>query len=132
MNSKTYIKLLAREWGVMKSDELEKKLHKLRNLVINEVNSEKNINQLSELAKVEKEVKQEIKTEIKPEISMKYEPDYEKVMKILRRFSGKGWQHISVIPDELFQTFWNITEINSKITFDAERDFQYFKVEFKS
>jgi hypothetical protein len=132
MNSKTYIKLLAREWGVMKEEELEKKLHKLCNMVRNEISSESRIDELVELSKVKKEIKSEVIESTRPEISLKYEPDYDKVMKLLRKLSENGWQHISVIPDDLFAEFWKISEINKKIIFDTERDYQYFKVEFKS
>jgi hypothetical protein len=137
MNSKTYLKNLAREWGGMKQERLIEKLTRLVDLAKSEVDIHKPI--LLPEAKPEpiksndesmtRYLKETIEKSI-ADINKSNTSNYDKALLLKKVFGNyPEWHHITMIPIDYFNEFWNLCEKkNSGIIFDNERDLQYFKV----
>lgn len=142
MNSTTYLKMLAREWGGMKEELLTEKLTRLVILAQSEVGIKvkpKEVTLLDTAIKHEVIIKKDIPSPVLPEeilienikaIESDNKGNYEKALLLTRLFKqSPGWHHVTLIPDNIFNDFWNLCEMKkSGIFFDSEREYQYFKV----
>jgi hypothetical protein len=127
MNHKTYIKLIASQYGGLHKSELEVKLRKLVDLAIREQSQKSETpNQIINTS-VQKPVEKQVASN--PHSSSSRMGTYERAMALIRQFNNTGWKHILEVPDDLFKDFWAIAEMHLEIIFDEDRQWQYFKVE---
>jgi len=129
MNSKTYLKLIAKRYSGLMRPELEERLTRLVEMVKRE---KYEAMQLEEI-QIINNYHQAIEKPVEKARIVSYQNDYEKVMNLIRSLNNTGWRHISEVPPDLFKDFWNIAEMHPEIIFDEDRQWQYFMIEsFKS
>jgi hypothetical protein len=118
MKTNSYVIVIADRFGGSRRAELLSYLNTLVEITIGNFNNQ---------AKP-KEVTQEVKPESIKKI--KVMSSYDKAMDLIRSLDGTGPHHVTDIPEDLFNDFWGIAEMHSKeIIFDADRNFQAFRVE---
>jgi hypothetical protein len=134
MNWKTYIHNLSKRYGGLQRDELLEDLYKLCIKVESET--------IDKISKAQSEVHDEVliippreialsmNDQIDSIVSSKAD-DYNKCLKIMNIFRGRGWYSIKEIPTDLFYKFMQLADTIKEIEFDTDRDWQFFRVVHK-
>jgi hypothetical protein len=131
MTSDTQILRILQHFGGDKRIELHSRLKSLVKLVERETRKRQYVEQPTVTTVLELDLDT---TATPPEHTKLTETDftgnseYNRTMAIIHRLNYADWQHITEIPDDLFNTFYIIAELHPEIEFDSERDYQYFRV----
>jgi len=142
MNSKTYLKNIAHQFGGCNYDRLESALKKFRQMIIAEEYERKSGIKLSDVeaafisqptVRFHQELNLDV--DIPPEhvaiTPTEYcgKSEYNLTMRFILEKNYKGWYSMGDIPVELFPTFMIIADLHPEIIFDHAREDQYFKID---
>ena len=142
MNTKSYAIMIAKEFGGINRYQLEDKLKRLlalayaefekRNFELKIVVDQELLRQKTQKFSHYVTPKGEFKIPADHKMISTYESipisTYNKAIKLIHGFDGKGWLHILEVSDELFKDFFNIAEMHPEIEFDEENNYQMFRV----